>query len=96
MQTLKAVLGSGLLTDDQEQMAERIITAIEEGNIPKNVSKEIMKQLKAASNPVAAFAIMRDSVPDIYLYERKEAVLKNDGIKEVILSCYLKGQRNDR
>ena len=94
MQTLKAVLSSGLLTDDQEQMAERIIKAIEEGNIPKNVSKEIVKQLKTASNPVAAFAIVRDSVPDIYLYERKEAVLKNDAIKEVILSCYLKEQKD--
>lgn len=92
MKTLKAAISSGQLTDDQEQIAERIVQAIGNGDIPKNVTKEIVKQIKVASNIVAAFAIIRDNVDDTYLYERKDAVLTNEGNKEVILSCYMKKQ----
>ncbi len=92
VKTLKAALSSGQLTDDQEDIAKRIIQAIENGDIPKNATKEIVKQLKNATNIVAAFAIVRDNIDDTYLYERKDVVLPNDGKKEVILSCYMKKQ----
>ena len=92
VKTLKAALGSGQLTDDQEDIAKRIIQAIENGDIPKNATKEIAKQIKTATNIVAAFAIVRDNIDDTYLDERKEVVLPNEGKKEVILSCYMKKQ----
>lgn len=92
VKALKAALGDGQLTDDQEDIAKRIIQAIENGDIPKNATKEIVKQIKTATNSVAAFAIIRDNIDDTYLYERKEVVLPNDGKKEVILSCYMKKQ----
>lgn len=92
VKTLKAAISSGQLTDDQEDIAKRIIQAIENGDIPKNATKEIVKQLKTATNIVAAFAIVRDNIDDTYLYERKDVVLPNDGKKEVILSCYMKKQ----
>lgn len=92
VKTLKAALGSGQLTDDQEDTAKRIIQAIENGDIPKNATKEIVKQIKTATNIVAAFAIVRDNIDDTYLYERKDVVLPNEGEKEVILSCYMKKQ----
>ena len=92
VKTLKAAISSGQLTDDQEDIAKRIIQAIENGDIPKNATKEIVKQLKTATNVVAAFAIVRDNIDDTYLYERKDVVLPNEGKKEVILSCYMKKQ----
>ena len=92
VKTLKAALGSGQLTDDQEDTAKRIIQAIENGDIPKSATKEIVKQIKTATNIVAAFAIVRDNIDDTYLYERKDVVLPNEGKKEVILSCYMKKQ----
>ena len=91
VKTLKGALASGELTDDQEAVAGRIMQAIENGDIPKNTTKEIVKQLKAASNIVAAFATIRDNIDDTYLYERKNVVLP-EGDKEVILSCYMKEQ----
>lgn len=92
VKTLKAALGSGQLTDDQGDTAKRIIQAIENGDIPKNATKEIVKQTKTATNIVAAFVIVRDNIDDTYLYERKDVVLPNEGKKEVILSCYMKKQ----
>lgn len=87
---LKASLSSGQLTDDQEKIAERIMQALENGDIPKNTIKEIAKNLKSISDVVTAFSFICDCIDDIYLYERKDAILPNEGQKEVILSCYLK------
>ena len=91
VKALKGALASGELTDDQEAVAGRIMQAIENGDIPKNITKEIVKEMKTASNIVAAFAIIRDNIDDTYLYERKRVVLP-EGDKEVILSCYMKEQ----
>lgn len=92
VKALKAILGSGQLTDDQEDIAKRIIQAIENGDIPKNATKEIVKQIKAATNVIAAFSIIRENIDDTYLYDRKDVVLPDEGKKEVILSCYMKKQ----
>ncbi|WP_295917617.1 helicase-related protein [Anaerovibrio lipolyticus] len=91
VKALKGALASGELTDDQETIAGRIMQAIENGDIPKNTTKEIVKQMKTASNIVAAFAIIRDNIDDTYLYARKN-VVRPEGDKEVILSCYMKEQ----
>lgn len=88
--TIKAIVASGQLTDDQEATAECIQKAIENGDLPKNVLKNIKKDLKSAKNPVAAFAAIRERVPDNYLHEEKEIVLVNTAKKTVVLSCYLK------
>lgn len=87
---LKATIACNQLTDDQEQIAARIIKAIENGDIAKNVTKEIAKQIKTVQNAVAAFCVIRDKVDDIYLCDKKDVVLPNEGNKEVIISCYLK------
>jgi len=86
---LKASLSSGQLMDDQEKIAERIMQALENGDIPKNTIKEIAKNLKSISDVVTAFTFINDNIDDIYLYERKDVILPNEGQKEVILSCYL-------
>ncbi len=92
VKALKAILDSGQLTDDQEDIAKCIIQAIENGDIPKNATKEIVKQIKAATNVISAFAIIRENIDDTYLYDRKDVVLPDEGKKEVILSCYMKKQ----
>lgn len=90
--TLKAVLACGQLTDEQEALAARILQAIENGDIPQRVAKDIAKALKTASNPIAAFAVIREGIDAVYLQERKEAILPQGGVKEVILSCFLQPQ----
>ncbi|MDY3297748.1 MAG: helicase, partial [Selenomonas sp.] len=86
---LKAALACGQLTDEEEALAARILAAIENGDIPQRVTKDIVKSLKAAKDPVAAFAVIRGGIDETYLHARDEAVLPQGGTKEVILSCFL-------
>ena len=86
---LQAALASDQLTDDEERTAQRIRRALENGDIPQRVTKDIAKALKTAPDVVAAFKIVQDGVDAIYLDAREEAVLPDSGVKEVILSCFL-------
>ena len=81
------------MTDDQEEVIGRLIRAYENGDIPQNITKKIWKELKEADDLTVAYFTITNSVPDQYLYERKDAVLKSTGEKQVILSCYLKGSK---
>lgn len=89
-QILRAILKEPTLTDDQEAVIARLCRAYENGDIPQNITKSIMKEVKNADDLVAAYFTITNLVPDQYLYERKDAVLHLEGEKQVILSCYMK------
>ena len=78
-------------TEDEDEIIRRLRHAYQNGNIPKNITKNIAKELKATSDLTSAYFVIYNNVPEQYLYERKEAILKIDGTKQVILSCYMKG-----
>ena len=90
VKVLRAMLNEPTMTDDQENMIQRLIRAYENGDIPKNITKEIAKELKASEDLGAAYYTIINQIPDQYLYERRDAVLHTEGEKQVILSCYLK------
>ena len=87
---LRAMMNEPTLTDDQETVIQRLCKAYENGDIPQNVTKNIMKEMKSVDDLAAAYFKITNLVPDQYLYERKDAVLHTEGTKQVILSCYLK------
>ena len=87
---LRAIQNEPTLTDDQEDVINRLLRAYENGDIPQSVTKNIVKELKNIDDLVEAFFIITNLIPDQYLYERKDAVLHTEGEKQVILSCYLK------
>lgn len=88
---LKAILGTvRTLTDDQEEIAKKIISAYENGDIPQSVTKKIIKDIKNVDDPIQMFYLIESLVPDTYFYNRKEAKIRVDGDKQIILSCYLK------
>ena len=90
VQILRAMMNEPTLTDDQEAVVRRLCQAYENGDIPQNVTKNIMKELKSADDLAAAYFKITNLIPDQYLYERKDAVLHTEGTKQVILSCYMK------
>lgn len=90
VKVLRAMLNEPTMTDDQENMVQRLIRAYENGDIPKNITKEIAKELKASEDLGAAYYTIINQIPDQYLYERRDAVLHTEGEKQVVLSCYLK------
>lgn len=87
---LRAMQNEPTLTDDQEGMIARLRRAYDNGDIPQNITKSIVKELKNTDDLGAAYFVITNLVPDQYLYERKNAVLHTEGEKQVILSCYLK------
>ena len=89
---LRAMKKEPTLTDDQEDVIKRLLTAYENGDIPQNITKNIVKELKSTEDLGTAYFTITNMVPDQYLYERRDAILHTEGEKQVILSCYLKGK----
>ena len=87
---LRAMQNEPTLTEDQEDIIRRLIRAYENGDIPQNITKSIVKEIKSVEDIGSAYFAIINLIPDQYLYERKEAVLHIEGEKQVILSCYLK------
>ena len=78
------------LTEDQEATISRILKAFENGDIPQNISKNIVKGLTTYKDIPSAYFFVAGEIPEQYLYERKDAIRQTLGEKQVILSCYLK------
>ena len=87
---LRAMKKEPTLTDDQEDVIKRLLAAYENGDIPQNITKNIVKELKSTEDLGTAYFTITNMVPDQYLYERRDAILHTEGEKQVILSCYLK------
>ncbi len=93
VKVLRAVQMEPTLTDDQEEKIDRLLRAYENGDIPQNISKSVVKALKNSDDRISAYYAIINEVPDEYLYERKDAVLHNKSEKQVVLSEYLKGNK---
>ncbi len=91
IKTLKAIIASDQLTDDQEAILETLIRRWENGDIPAKVSKDVVKATGLASDIVALYYDIVRIVPEIYLEEKKEKKAFVNSEKEIILSCYLRG-----
>ncbi len=90
VRVLRAMQSEPTLTDDQEDVISRLLRAYENGDIPQNITKNIVKEVKNMDDLGSTYYTITNLVPDQYLYERKDAVLHTEGEKQVILSCYLK------
>lgn len=91
---LRAIQKDPTLTDEQEDTIKRLLKAYEVGDIPQNITKTIVKELKTVSDTGKAYFVITNMIPDQYLYQRRDAILKTEGEKQVILSCYLKEKNN--
>ena len=92
VKALQAVqMGLPTLTDDQEQELEQMKRSYMNGNIPQHITKAIAREIKnmEGSDLMELFYTIRRNIPDIYLHEQRDAVLNIEGVKQVVLSCYL-------
>jgi len=90
VQVLKVLQNEPSLTEDQENIVSRLIRAYENGDIPQNITKDIVKELGQTEDLGTTFFVISNQIPDQYLYERRDAVLQTEGDKQVILSCFMK------
>lgn len=89
LKTLKAMKRVKTFTDEQESNIAKLIEAYEKGNISKTYTSAIMKELKDIEDLSAAYFVFINNIPDRFLTDRREIVIKHEGEKQVILSEYL-------
>ena len=87
---LKAMKTEPRLTDDQEQIIDKLIMLWENGEIPAKVSKDVMKKSKVVGDVLGLYYEILKLVPPTYFEERKNQKAQVDGKKQIVLSCYLK------
>jgi len=81
-------------TDEDEIYLKRVIQEIEEGGLPKQTTKTLIKELnrelKNGVNPFRILAILKMRIPDVFLTENTymQSAAKTFGPREVILSEY--------
>lgn len=82
-------------TDEQEEKLKRMIEVWENGDVPAADTKNILKSIKNVEDGVEAYYKVVEQLDDKYFEGRKQMILKQDGEKQVILSCYMKGVKAD-
>lgn len=82
-------------TDDEEEKIKRMIEIWENGDVPSNDTKNILKSIKNVADGVEAYHKIVSQVDDKYFAGRKQVASRAEGEeKQVILSCYMKGAKN--
>lgn len=97
LKILKAIRDFRQYTEDQEAYLKRVMNRLEEGALPKQTAKTVLraleKELKTGKpNPLKVLALLQNNVPDEFLESHiAESAAHTFGPREVILSEYLIG-----
>jgi superfamily II DNA/RNA helicase len=90
---LRAILGTvKTFTEDQEDKIKRIIEVVENGDMPAADTKAIMKAIKNVDDSMDMYFKIEALVDEKYFAGRKQVVSNIEGEKQVILSCYMRGE----
>ena len=89
---LRFFLNQNVFDEKQKETINKMITAFENGNIPAQDSKKISKELGKIDDLLKAYEKIVEMLDEKYLEDREQNVIKIEGKKEVVLSCYLKKQ----
>lgn len=77
-------------TDDDELYIKDVIRLIEEGALPKQTLKSLIKELSKEANPLRILAKLRMNIaPEFFRETHAESAAQTAGPREVILSEYL-------
>ena len=87
---LKAIKSDPRLTDDQEEMIDKLISLWENGEIPAKVGKNVMKKSKVVTDVLELYYEIIKLVPETYFEDKKAQQAQVDGDKQIVLSCYMK------
>lgn len=96
LKILKAVRDYRKFTDEQEEYVRKVMVQLEEGGLPRQTTKSVLKEMSAALsqgvNPLKMLAVLQKNIPSELLESHlAESSAKIGGPREVILSEYLIG-----
>lgn len=80
-------------TEDDESYIKSVIKLLQEGGLPKQTTKTILKKINNEANPLKILAYLRAHIaPEFFLETQAESLAQTAGPREVILSEYLVGE----
>lgn len=80
-------------TDDDELYIKDVIKLLEEGGLPKQTTKTLLKSMRKEANPLKILAKLKMNIAPEFLKEtHAESAAQTGGPREVILSEYLIGK----
>lgn len=90
IKTIKAIIKSPELIDDDEDYLNEILRLLREGGIAKATMKKILKEVKDEINPLKILARIKAGIsPNVFQGTFAKSAADTSGPKEVILSEYL-------
>ena len=90
VRTIKAIKKFSGFTDEDEEYLERVLTALEEGALPKQPTKTLVKEIKKENNPLKILFKFKQGIPQNFFSEGfVDNPYYNTAPREVILSEYL-------
>lgn len=92
IKTLKAISNCREFTENESENIDKMIKLFEQGEIPANLSKQILKDWKNLEDPVEVYHSIFDKIPSVYLAGRKDIDVNKHSKKQIILSSFLKGE----
>jgi len=80
-------------TDEDEDYLKAVMRLLEDGALPKTVTKRVWETIKGEINPLKILGVLkRDIAPNFFQSTRASQLRYNDKPREVILSAYLIGE----
>ena len=80
-------------TEDDELYIRKVMGLIEDGGLPKQTAKTLVKELSKESNPLKILAKLKTNIaPEFFKEPIAESAAQTSGPREVILSEYLLGK----
>jgi len=93
VRTIKAIKKFSGFTDEDEGYLERVLKALEEGALPKQTTKTLVKEIKKENNPLKILFKFKQGIPQNFFAEGfVDNPYYNIAPREVILSEYLIGK----
>lgn len=97
LKMLKAIRDFRQFTDEQEEYLRKVMAQLEEGGLPRQTAKTVLKEMnsvvKQGVNPLKMLAVLQKNIPAEFLESHlAESSAKVGGPREVILSEYLIGE----
>ena len=97
LKMLRATRDLRQFTDEQESFLRKVMRELEEGGLPKQTTKTVLKEMNATVkqgvNPLKMLAVLQKNIPAKLLEGHiAESAAHTAGPREVILSEYLIGE----
>ncbi len=90
MHLIKAIKNAKQFTEDDEGFIGKVLMLIEEGGLPKQTSKNLLKAIKGETDPLKILAMLKRGIPEEFFNPNiSDSAANTTGPREVILSEYL-------